>query len=185
MTACLQPGCTGTIVDGYCDLCGSPATAAPFVPAEAAASVTSHAPADEPGLTAVPASTPAPAPLDDEIPTIFDLPWSTKTTDSIDIQGSREVEATLRRLIEPPAADLEEGGTAEVEPVAADLEEGGTAEVEPVAADLEEGGTAEVEPAAADLEEGGTAEVEPAAADIEEADTAEVGLLAADVAEAD
>jgi hypothetical protein len=32
---------------------------------------------------------------------ILDLPWSTKSTDWIDIQGSREVEATLRRLIEP------------------------------------------------------------------------------------
>ena len=103
MTACLQPGCTGTIVDGHCDLCGSPATAAPFVPAEAAVSVASHAPVDEPGLTAVPASTRSPAPLDDEIPTLFDLRWSPETTDSIDIQGSREVEATLRRLIEPPA----------------------------------------------------------------------------------
>jgi hypothetical protein len=127
MTACTQPGCTGTIVDGYCDVCGSPASAAPFVSAAAAASVTSPAPADEPGLTAVPASTPAPAPADEEIPTIFDLPWSTKTTDSIDIQGSREVEATLRRLIEPAAADLEEGDTAEVEPAAADLEEADTA----------------------------------------------------------
>ena len=23
-TACTQPGCTGTIVDGYCDVCGNP-----------------------------------------------------------------------------------------------------------------------------------------------------------------
>ncbi len=28
MTRCLQPGCTGTIVDGYCDVCGSPGPAA-------------------------------------------------------------------------------------------------------------------------------------------------------------
>ncbi|HEY8721784.1 serine/threonine-protein kinase [Pengzhenrongella sp.] len=27
--ACTQPGCTGTIVDGYCDVCGSPGGAAP------------------------------------------------------------------------------------------------------------------------------------------------------------
>ena len=47
--------------------------------------------------------------------TILDLPWSTKITDSIDIQGSREVEATLRRLIEPAVADMEEGDAAEVE----------------------------------------------------------------------
>jgi hypothetical protein len=129
MTVCTQPGCIGTIVDGYCDVCGSPASAAPFVSAAAAAaaSVTSSAPADEPGLTAVPASTPAPAPVDEGIPTLFDLRWSPETTDSIDIQGSREVEATLRRLIEPAAADLEEGDTADVEPAAADLEKADTA----------------------------------------------------------
>ncbi|GAA1888506.1 serine/threonine-protein kinase [Lapillicoccus jejuensis] len=36
---CTQPGCTGTILDGYCDVCGSPApatpTAAPTAPASA------------------------------------------------------------------------------------------------------------------------------------------------------
>jgi hypothetical protein len=254
-TACAEPGCAGKIVDGYCDVCGSPAGAVPFVPAEAAASAGSSAPADEPGLTAVPAPTPAPAPVDEEIPTqrtpgaklprqrlstkemadpgsadrrdvdaervhrenelaedepdgakdyrarveeaqlpddvrkaalcevgklertsdqtpesvdirtwletILDLPWSTETTDRIDIQGSREVEATLRRLIEPAAADLEEGDTAEVEAAAADLEEGDTAEVEAAAADLEEGDTAEVEAAAADLEEADTAPAGP------------------------
>jgi hypothetical protein len=39
--------------------------------------------------------------------TILDLPWNIETLDSIDIQGSREVEATLRRLIEPAAAEAE------------------------------------------------------------------------------
>ena len=78
--------------------------------------------------------------------TILDLPWSTETTDWLDIQGSREVEATLRRLIEPAVAEMEEGDTAEVEAVAADVGEGDTAEVEAVAADVEEGDTAEVEP---------------------------------------
>ena len=42
--------------------------------------------------------------------TMLDLPWSTKIMDSIDIQGSREVEATLQRLIEPAVADVR--GTA-------------------------------------------------------------------------
>jgi hypothetical protein len=93
--------------------------------------------------------------------TMLDLPGRTKTTDWIDIQGSREVEATPRRLIERAAADLEEGDTAEVERAAADLEEGNTAEVEPAAADLEEGNTAEVEPAAADLEKADTAPAGP------------------------
>ncbi|HLM21378.1 MAG TPA: hypothetical protein VK390_07635, partial [Propionibacteriaceae bacterium] len=78
--------------------------------------------------------------------TILDLPWSTTITDSIDIQGSREVEATLRRLIEPAAGELEEGHTAEVEPAAADLAEGDTAEVEPAAADLEKSDTAPAGP---------------------------------------
>ena len=40
MTACTQPACTGTIVDGYCNVCGSPAGADPFVPAEAFSGVT-------------------------------------------------------------------------------------------------------------------------------------------------
>jgi hypothetical protein len=229
MLACTQQGCTGTIVDGYCDVCGSAAGAVPFVPP--AASAASPAPADEPGLTAVPASTPpAPAPVNDEIPTqrippvkmprqqlstqemtdpgaadpgavdaqqvdrekvgsgdddtgkvdLLDLPWSTKTTDWIDIEESRQVEATLRRLIEPAVADTAEvepavADTAEVEPAVADLVEADTAEVEPAVADLVEADTAEVEPAVADLVEADTAEVEPAVADMEKADSAPAG----------
>ncbi|MGN6752810.1 MAG: tetratricopeptide repeat protein [Intrasporangium sp.] len=33
MTRCTQPGCTGTIVDGYCDVCGMAAVSSPAVPA--------------------------------------------------------------------------------------------------------------------------------------------------------
>jgi hypothetical protein len=62
-----------------------------------------------------------------------------------------------------------------VEPAAADIENGDTAEVEPAAADIENGDTAEVEPAAADIENGDTAEVEPAASDIKKADGAPAG----------
>lgn len=32
MTACTQPGCTGTIVDGYCDVCGMPPAVTPAPP---------------------------------------------------------------------------------------------------------------------------------------------------------
>jgi hypothetical protein len=157
--ACTQQGCTGTIVDGYCDVCGSPAGAVLFVPP--APSAASPAPADEPGLTAVPASTPpAPGPVND---TILDLPWSTKTTNWIDIQESREVEAILRGLIEPAVADK--------------------AEVERAVADLVEGDIAEVEPAVADLVEGDTAEVEPAVADVEVADSAPAGPYDDDTAQ--
>jgi serine/threonine-protein kinase PknG len=46
MTACTQAESTGTIVDGYCDVCGSPATAVPFVPAQVAASAASPASAE-------------------------------------------------------------------------------------------------------------------------------------------
>ena len=37
MNTCTQPGCTGTIVDGYCDVCGTPGTAAPAQPSPARA----------------------------------------------------------------------------------------------------------------------------------------------------
>ena len=272
-TACTQPGCTG-IVDRYCDVCGSPAVAVPTVPAEAA-STASSAPADEPALTAGPSLTPASASVDEEIPTqriprvkiprqqlstqerpdpgaadpgavdaqkadgekvdpaaddtgkvvghkelaedeldgaqnyrtrveeaqlpddvreaalrevgklertsdqspesgdirtwldtILDLPWSTETTDWIDIQGSREVEATLRRLIEPAVADLEEGDTGEVEGAAADLQEGDTGEVEGAAADLEE----------ADRARAGLQDDDTARAGLQDDDTARAGL---------
>jgi hypothetical protein len=146
ITACTQPGCIGVIVDGYCDVCGSPAGAVPFLPA--AVSAAPAAPTDEPGLTA------APGPIDEEIAT-------QRISRMIDVEGSREVEATLRRLIEPAAADLEEADTAEVEPAAGDLEEADTAEVEPAVADLEAADIAEGEPAAADLEAADTAPAGP------------------------
>ena len=296
MTACTQPGCTGTIVDGYCDVCGSPAGADPFVPAEATALAASAASANESGLTAVPAPISAPAHVDEEIPTqriprvkmpiqrlstdeladpgaadpsafadeiptqrivrvkmatqrlstdeladpgtadhpaldaqkvdgekelaedqpdgahdyrtrveqaelpddvrkaalcevgklertsdqspdsddiriwldtILELPWGTKTTDWIDIQGSREVEATLRRLIEPAAGDVEEGDSAGVEAVVGDVEVGDSAEVEATLRRL-------IEPAAGDVEEGDSAGVEAVVGDVEVGDSAEV-----------
>ncbi|MEO6999522.1 MAG: serine/threonine protein kinase, partial [Terracoccus sp.] len=43
MNACTQPGCTGTVVDGYCDLCGMVAGSAP-VPGPSSAASTSAAP---------------------------------------------------------------------------------------------------------------------------------------------
>ena len=292
MTACTQPGCNSTIVDNYCEVCGSPAGAALFFPAAAPAAA--RALADEHGLTATPASTTTPSPVNEEIPTqriprvkmprqqlstqgmadlgaadagtvdankvdrekvdpaahetekvdgemefaeaepdgaqdyrrrveeaqlpddvrtaalcevdklertsdqspesgdiqtwldtILDLPWSTKTMDSIDIQESREVEATLRRLIEPAVADVEEADTAGVVPAVADVEEADTAGVVPAVADVEEADTAGVVPAVADVEEADTAGVVPAVADVEEADTAGVVPAVADVEEAD
>ena len=117
--------------------------------------------------------------------TILDLPWSTKTTDWIDIQGSREVEATLRRLIEPAAGDVEAGDTAEVEAVPVDVEEGDTAEVEAVPVDVEEGDNAKVDPAPGHIEEGDTAEVQAVPGHVEEGDTAKVDPAIADTEKAD
>ncbi|HEX6760603.1 MAG TPA: hypothetical protein VF086_19670 [Propionibacteriaceae bacterium] len=267
------------IVDGYCDVCGSPAGAVPFVPA--AVSAASPAPVDEPGLMAVPAPTLAPGPIDEEIPTqriprvkmprqqlstqeradpgtadpgaidaqqvdrekvgpaaddtgkadggmelaegepdgaqdyrtrveeaqlpddvretalrevgklertsdqspesgdirswldtILDLPWTTKTTDWIDIQGSREVEATLRKLIKPAIADTEK-----VDPEKADTAKVDTAEVDPAAADTAKVDAAVVDPAAADTAK--VAVVDPAADDTAKADTARVDTATA------
>jgi hypothetical protein len=252
MTACTQPRCIGTIVDDYCDVCGSPACTAPFISAAAAASAASSAaaPADQEILTqriprgrtlgqqvstqemtdpgaAAPGAVEAQradgekelaqdepdrakdyrrrvedAQLPDKVrnaalsevdelertndqnpesgdirtwlDTILDLPWGTKTTDWIDIQGSPEVAATLRRLIEPTVADIEDGNTAEAGPVAADME-GNTAEAGPAVVDVEEGDAGEAGPAVADVEETNTAELEPVAPDVDEADTAPPG----------
>src|ERR687897_473344 len=44
MTTCIQPGCTGTIVDDYCDVCGTPASAPAPLSAGAAESAASDAP---------------------------------------------------------------------------------------------------------------------------------------------
>jgi serine/threonine-protein kinase PknG len=55
VTACTQPGCTGTIVDGYCDVCGSPANAPAF---------TQEAAGDSPAGVAASAANPAPAAAD-------------------------------------------------------------------------------------------------------------------------
>ena len=220
-TACTQPECTGMIVDCYCDVCGSPAGAVPFVPAMAAASaLDEEAPTQPLSRLRMPAQqlspqepadpvTADPAAVDtkkvgwekelteneidgaqdyrtrveeaelpddvreavlyevaklerisDQSPeaddirnwldTMLDLPWSTEISDSIDIEGSRDVEATLRGLIKPAVADVEEGDTADLEAMVADVEDGDTADVERVVAD-EEGDSAEVEPVVADV----------------------------------
>ena len=107
--------------------------------------------------------------------TILDLPWRTKIVDSIDIHGSREAEATLRRLIEPPVAGVEEADSAEVGPPVAGVEEADSAEVGPPVAGVEEADSAEVGPPVAGVEEADSAEVGSPVAGVEEADSAEVG----------
>jgi hypothetical protein len=312
LTACTQPGCPG-IVDCYCDVCGSPAGAIPFVPA--AASAESPASGDKFGLTAIPPSTPSPAHVDEERPTqpiprvkmptqqfskqgmadpgvadpgvvdaqkvegekvdravrgtekvngkkelaedeadgaqdyrtrveeaqlpdhvreaalreiaklerttdqtpecgeirawldtVLDLTWGTTITDSIDIEGSREVEASLPRLIEPAAVDVEGDDAAKLESAVGDVEGEDAAGVEAVVADTELDadldmpwgsktpdwidieGSREVEaslrkliePAVGDVEEEDAAKLEPAVGDTEGDDAAGVEAVVGD-----
>jgi phospholipase C len=206
MTACTQPLCTGTIVDGYCDVCGSPAGAVPFLPAESTASAASVAPADEPGLTAVLASTSAP---NEEIPTQrlprvemqrLQSPTQMADPETAD-RGAVDAHQVDREKVDPSVADgkidggkelaegeadgaqdhVEEGATANLEPVTVvDVEQGDTANLEPATADTEDSNTATVEPATADAEDSNTATVEPATADAEDSNTATVEPATAD-----
>src|SRR5215212_433342 len=63
LTACSQPGCNGTIVDDYCDVCGMPASAPDSVPPETAATVPAPpAPRPAPAATTPPGKTAAAKP---------------------------------------------------------------------------------------------------------------------------
>src|SRR5918994_1153498 len=83
MTACTQSGCTGMIVeDGYCDVCGSPASTPAPVPAgaKAAASLASPGIATRPGPTAVHGgSESASRPTDARLKTACNQPGCTGT----------------------------------------------------------------------------------------------------------
>ena len=46
MVSCTQPGCTGQILDGYCDVCGMAAAAAPVTPSTALPAAATGAGAD-------------------------------------------------------------------------------------------------------------------------------------------
>lgn len=60
LTACRQPGCAGTIADGYCDVCGMPGE--PDQLAAPAASSPPHTPAPAPAAPAGPPVPPPPPP---------------------------------------------------------------------------------------------------------------------------
>ena len=225
-TACAQPGCTGMILDGYCDVCGSPVGAVPFVQtATSGAAVPSTAndssrfeefAQGKPNAAAQAYRTRVEqAQLPDDVraaalrevdklertvaqtaecrdiriwlDTILELPWGTKATDwTDDLQGSREIEATLQGLIKPAAADAEKPHTVDIEPSVADAdtEEGEAAEFEPAAAEVMEPNT-EVEPAEAEVEEPDTVELVPAAVTVQKPDTVEAEPAEPEVEEPD
>ena len=286
MQACAQPGCVGMIIDGYCDVCGSPAGAVPFVPA--AASAASPAPADAPDVSTLAARTRTPARVEEEMPTrpiprvkmssqqlsaheiakagvvdriaaegielaadiedvngdkeltedqpdgvkgyrrrveeaglpddvreatlrevgklertsdqssecsdirtwldtILDLPWSTKTTDWMDLQGSREVEATLLGLIKPAAADTAKGELAAAETEQVDTEQVDTEQVDTALTGRQDDDTVELPPVVV-VASGGRQPVpeRPRQPSVDPAaDTTEVDLAARDTGEAD
>ncbi len=112
MSACTQPGCTGRIVDGYCDVCGSPADAVPFVPATASAASPGFA--DEPGLAAVPASTTSPAPVSEKIPTQrisrVKMPTQQSSTQEMADPGAADPGVVDAQNVDPAADETENGG---------------------------------------------------------------------------
>ena len=114
MTACTQPGCTGTIVDGYCDVCGSPGPAAtgpaaslPGAPAPAPVSVRGGA-CTQPGCSGTvidgycdvcgsPAGAPAasaPAAAPAAASTVDDAPVAETGAGSTRTEGSSRLNAT-------------------------------------------------------------------------------------------
>jgi hypothetical protein len=113
-TACTQPECTGRIVDGYCDVCGSPAVVVPFVPAEAAAPTESSAPADEPALAADPVLRPASASVDEEIST-QPIPREKIPRQQLSTQGRADPGAA-----DPEPIDAQKVDGEKVDPAAGD-----------------------------------------------------------------
>jgi serine/threonine-protein kinase PknG len=103
---CTQPGCTGTIVDGYCDVCGSPgpADASPVdsaaVGPNEVASDSDGAPCTQPGCTGTIVDgycdvCGSPAPVPDIQPTAADeAPVSAATPASAITGGSSRLQAT-------------------------------------------------------------------------------------------
>ena len=194
------------IVDGYCDVCGSPAGAAPYVPA--AASAASSAPADEPGATVARASTPAPAsngrkeftegepdgaqdyrtrveeaqlPDDVREAALCEVGKLERTGDQSPESG--DIRTWLDTILDLPwttkTADwMDIHESREVEATLQTL-------IKPAVTDIEDAGSAEAQPAAAELEDADTAEVQPAATELQQADTVETEPAAAELQQAD
>ncbi len=100
---CAQPGCTGTIVDGYCDVCGSPlpagaATAGTPTPATVGAAGGPTAPGGAP--TAAPAATGDGAAAGDVVSTRSRVTAASNRLASVPVGSARAVPGTrvTRRL---------------------------------------------------------------------------------------
>src|SRR5215207_557667 len=172
MTACTQPGCTGKMVDGYCDICGSPAGAAPFIPVGAAASEALPAPPAGPSLEASRRASGFPP-----SPTNCTQPGCTGTIVDgyCDICGSPAGAAPFipEETADPAAADADERPTQLIPWVEMTTQPSSTEEiVEPAAADADERPTQLIPWVEMTTQPSSTEEiVEPAAADADERPT--------------
>jgi hypothetical protein len=186
-TACTQPGCIGTIVDDYCNVCGSPAGAPPFIPVKTAAR--------QPNTT------------EGERPT-QSIPWVQMTTQPSSTQeaadpavaepGALGIEKVDEEMVDPAAGrqelsmalgfsrfigDMESmiasirSGTGKIDaekadPAATDTEQAETEIADPIAADTEQADTENADPTAIPPD---TEQADPAAADTEKTDAAPPG----------
>ncbi|OFE18813.1 serine/threonine protein kinase [Humibacillus sp. DSM 29435] len=71
MNTCTQPGCTGTVIDGYCDVCGMAAGSAPVPGPSSSAPPTAPAPSSPPSPPESPTSAVTPAPPAPFDPTVI------------------------------------------------------------------------------------------------------------------
>jgi serine/threonine-protein kinase PknG len=110
MSACTQPGCTGSIVDGYCDVCGSPGTggsASSVAPAAVGDRCTQPGCSGSivdgycdvcgtPGAAATAPSAPAPAPHHLDEATVAGVLGATPSTPSASVRLGSEALGSAR-----------------------------------------------------------------------------------------
>ena len=203
MTACMQPACIGTIVDGYCDVCGSPAGAPPFVPVGAAVQQPNLAEEERPTrrIPRVQVTTQPPSTQETAAPTAAD-------PDEKPTQRIPRVQLTT-----PPPSTQETAGPTAADPGAVGTEKVDEEKVDPAAAhqglstasglsqqaDTQNASTTAAKPAdtqqtdihnadptkakPVDTQQADTEDADPTAADTEVAATAHTGPDDADTVE--
>jgi hypothetical protein len=195
MTACTQQGCTGTIVDDYCDVCGSPAGAPPFIPAAAAARKPNLAEQERPiqpipqvqmatqpssTETADPAATDPGAPGIEKVDEEKSDPAAARQELSMALGFSRfigDMESMIASIrsgtgkidaekADPAATDTEQAETENADPTATQPVD--TEQADPTAADTENADPTATQPV-------DTEQADPTAADTEKTDAAPLG----------
>jgi hypothetical protein len=169
MTACTQPGCTGMIVDDYCNVCGSPAGAPLFVPAGAAARQPNLAEQKRPKQP---------------IPRVQTTTQPSSTQETADPAAAADpgppgLEKVNEEKVDPAAAHQELSMTLEMSRFIGDMESmiasirSGTGKVDadkahPAATDTEQADTENADPTA--TQQVDTEQADPTAADTQDSD---------------